>query len=129
MFQIDVQGLDQVRDRLRTVLTQMEQAAPGALETEARQILDASYPLVPYLTGALVRSGEVEGAQQEGRSVVVGLRYGDHGAVPYAAIQHEVTTFDHPGGGEDHYLSKPLFAATEGMLDRLAASIRAAMGG
>jgi len=44
--------------------------------------------------------------------------------VPYAAIQHFNTEYNHPQGGQAFYLQQPYFAATAGMLERLAAALR-----
>jgi hypothetical protein len=118
MFPLDLQGLPQLIYALQRLVTQAPPAFQGAIETEADRILEASYPFVPVDTGALVSSGTVE-ATADGADI----RYGNHGAVPYALIVHEDTTMNHPRGGQHHYLSAPFFAATYGMTARLAADL------
>lgn len=51
------------------------------------------------------------------------IRYGGHGLAPYAIVQHEETSFNHPNGGQHHYLSAPVLAATGDMAQRLAADM------
>jgi hypothetical protein len=118
MFPLDLQGLPQLIHALQRLVTQAPPAFQAASEAEADRILEASYPLVPVDTGALVSSGTVE-ATADGADI----RYGNHGAVPYALIVHESTEMNHPRGGEHHFLSGPFFAATDGMTARLAADL------
>lgn len=128
MLQIDLQGLDQVQQRLQTVLRQMTAAAPGALVEEGQRIMDVSQGLVPVDTGLLKSTGQVQ-LFDAYQATVVELSYGMDGTAPYAAIVEFDTTMNHPNGGQALYLSEPFFAATAGMAERLAASIRAQMGG
>lgn len=128
MLQIDLEGLDMVQQRLRTVVTQMAQAAPTAAVLEGQQIMQTSQALVPVLTGLLRSTGHVD-LLSAYQAVVVELSYGMHGTAPYAAKIHEDTSMNHPRGGQSHFLSEPFFAATAGMLERLATTIRSQMGG
>ena len=121
-----IEGLPAVLQHLGIVVAEAGAATYAAVEQEAKDILAASKPLVPYKSGDLHDSGEVEMTGLPGGEIVAVISYGGHGAVPYAAIQHEDTTFNHPVG-QHHYLSEPFYAATGGMLERLAARIRARM--
>lgn len=51
------------------------------------------------------------------------IRFGGHGLAPYAIVQHENTEYNHPNGGQHHYLSAPFLAATGSMPQRPAADI------
>lgn len=125
----DLTGIPEVQTRLRHVLMQMTQAAGPALYDEGNRIMGVSVELVPIDTGLLRSSAHVERPVITGQEVVVELSYGSKGTVPYAAIVHESTEMNHPNGGQHHFLSEPFFAATTGMLQRLATMIRAQMGG
>lgn len=118
MLTIAFDGIPQLTQALQRLAAQAQQALVLALDAEANRILEASHPLVPLDTGALVSSGTV--ITQADSSEV---RYGNFGAVPYALVQHEETAFNHPRGGEHHYLSKPFLEATGDMAQRLATDI------
>lgn len=119
MVRVEWQGLAemvQAFDRLRA------QALPAmgvALGREGDAILQQSQALVPVDTGALRDSAMRIGPETTRTAVVVELRYGRFGLVPYALEQHENVLYQHPHGGQAHYLSQPLFTATSGMVDRL----------
>jgi hypothetical protein len=118
MISVTLEGLPQLTQALQRLAMQAQQALVLALQAEAERILEDSYPYVPYKEGDLVRSGttieRTDGAE---------IRYGNFGAVPYAIVQHEETSFQHPGGGQHHYLSAPFLAATGDMAQRLAADM------
>jgi hypothetical protein len=118
MISVTFEGLPELQRTLQRLAAQAQQALVLALDAEANRILEASQPLVPLDTGDLVRSGTVitNAAGSE-------VRYGNFGAVPYALVQHEETAFNHPRGGEHHYLSKPFLEATGDMAQRLAADM------
>jgi hypothetical protein len=119
MITLDVQGLAAVQQRLAQLAQAIPRQGVVAVQAEAHRILEASYPLVPVDTGALISSG-ADLALPDGAEI----RYGNHGAVPYAAIVHESVEMNHPHGGEHHFLSKVFYEATADMLQRLVASIR-----
>jgi hypothetical protein len=58
-----------------------------------------------------------------GFTVTATVGYGGRGLAPYALIQHENTEFNHPNGGQHHYLSQPFFEATAGMTERIGAYV------
>ena len=122
MLQVDWQGIEDVSRALDRVRSQALPALALAVHQEARTILEASQQLVPVDTGALRQSGVVEGPAISGYEVTMTLRYGDHGRLSYAADQHFNTQYHH-AHGQSHYLQQPLFEATEGMAQRLAAHI------
>lgn len=120
MITIVFEGIPELQQAFQRLAQQAQQALVLALDAEANRILEASQPLVPLDTGDLVRSGTVI-TNTAGSEV----RYGNFGAVPYALVQHEETAFNHPRGGEHHYLSKPFLEATGDMAQRLAPDIAA----
>lgn len=125
---MDLTGLDTLERQIAGALTRLLQGVGSALRQEAGAILDVSRQLVPIDTHDLVRSGEIEGPTQDGATTTVQIRYGGHGAVPYAAEQHFDTSFQHPRGGQAFYLQQPVFEATAGMLERLAVSLQHTLG-
>jgi hypothetical protein len=122
MFTIEIDGLDVLQQQFRQLAIQAHQALVQALNAEAERILDQSIPLVPVDTGLLVSTGMVE-KQPFGADI----RYGGHGIADYAALVEFDTTMNHPNGGQAHFLSEPLFAATGDMPVRLAADVAAAL--
>lgn len=108
------------------------------LYLEAQGIMTASQPLVPVDTSALRSSGYVNEPVREGDRVEVTLGYGGPAAKinpktgestdAYALFVHENLEAHHPVGGAK-YLELPFNQATRGMKGRVAANIRAKMGG
>lgn len=86
-------------------IRKMDKAVRKALYKEmlsiSKEILVRAKQYVPYLTGALERSGRVKG--YPGRYPVVYTSFGN-AAVPYALLQHEEMGFEHPGGRRAKYL-------------------------
>lgn len=118
MVTVEIEGLHAFAQQLQRLAIVAHQALLEAIAAEAERILEASFPLVPVDTGLLLSTGMTI-AQPQGADI----RYGGHGLAPYAAIVHESTAMNHPNGGQDHFLSQPLFAATGDMLHRLAADM------
>jgi hypothetical protein len=129
----ELTGLDTVRQNLERLPLRLLMQGVMAIDQEDEAILDASRPLVPVDTSSLQRSGRkidaaIQGSVVEG-SVLYGGLEGLQGRIPrnYAHRVHEDTLMRHPRGGQDHYLSQPLFAATSGMLARFAEQLRNAL--
>jgi hypothetical protein len=121
---VDLTGMEGLQQRLASMPAVVLAAATRAIHEEATRILEASQLLVPVDTEALKKTGIVE----EDAAGVVTIRYGGHGSVPYALVQHEDLNYHHDGG-QAKYLQQPFFEATAGMAERLAASIRQSLGG
>ena len=118
MFTLELSGISQLQQAFQRLAMQAQQALVLALQAEAERILEESLPLVPVDTGLLLASGAVE-QQPQGADI----RYGGHGIAFYAALVHEDASMNHPNGGQSHYLSAPLLAATGAMTQRLAADM------
>jgi hypothetical protein len=103
-----------------------------ALRQEGNQIIAVAQTLVPVDTGLLrstlgVDAGALEKPRVPGGVVEVTLRAGSHGTAPYAAKIEMDVTLNHPHGGQAHYLSTPVFAATAGFTDRIATALQGAL--
>jgi hypothetical protein len=128
-----VTGIEQVRQHLQDLSAQVPFLMVLAVQQEGEAVLAASQPLVPIETGALRASGTVSDAALDGAVASVAISYGGPGAgfertpSQYAIVVHEDTTMRHPRGGQAHFLSQPLFEATQGMLERLADAVRVAV--
>lgn len=118
MFTLTLEGLPQLQQALQRLAMQAHQALVLALQAEAERIFEESLPLVPVDTTLLILTGMVEE-----HPAGADIRYGGHGLAPYAAIQHEETSFNHPNGGQHHYLSAVVLSATGDMTQRLAADM------
>jgi hypothetical protein len=125
---LDFTGIDAVLQRLTALERQAAPATEEAVDREMEHVLFMSQPLVPYKTGHLLGTGEVEPAHATGVTVQGAVRYGGHGSADYALVQHEWTGFNHRVGTH-HYLSQPLFEATGDMLQHLADTISKRLGG
>lgn len=125
---LTLDGVSGVTAALNRLATPSFAVIGAALTDEATPILAQSQTLVPVLTGLLKSTGIVEKPLQYGGAVSVTIRYGNFGEAPYAAIQEWDTTFNHPRGGQAHYLQQPLFQATAGFTDRLAQRLRPLLG-
>jgi len=128
----ELTGIPELTQRMQTLAQQIVFLGGIALQQEADAILEASQPLVPVETGSLRNSGKTEPITITGPIVSSGVRYGGtegvQGRIPeqYAIIVHNDTTKRHTVG-QDHYLSQPTFAATSGMLTRIAEQLRNAL--
>jgi hypothetical protein len=93
-----------------------------------REIKSLESPILwcQFDTGLLRSTGHVEAPIQAGPVVSVSLGYGQ-GIAPYAALIEFDVTLNHPHGGQAHYLQQPLFAATGGLLQRIATALRGAL--
>jgi len=78
-------------------------------------------------TGLLRSTGRVETENAPGAEAVVKLSYGGNGLAPYAIYVHERLDLHHPVGSAK-FLQIPFFEATQGMTERLAASMRQHLG-
>jgi hypothetical protein len=120
--------LSQVTQRLAQLPDKAYEAVAKALYEEAIAIMAKSQPLCPVDTGLLRSTGTVETENSPGPEAVVTLSYGGKGQAPYAVYVHERTDLHHPVG-QHHFLSAPFYEATAGMTERLAQTIRTALGG
>jgi hypothetical protein len=87
----------------------------------SKEILERSYVYVPYLSGDLKASGVVKGFP--GRYPVVYTSYGNAN-VPYALMQHENMSFQHPGGKKAKYLELAVDDVRPKMKRRLEVATR-----
>lgn len=84
-------------------------------------LLAASQPLVPVELGELKASGKVEHGP-DGAEVSYSAVSED--GYDYAAIQHEREDYNHPNGGQAHYLADPMTTARNAILAAMAAEVR-----
>lgn len=104
-------------------------AAAGAVgvEAAAQALLDASQPLVPVEEGILKASGRVVGEGLH-RSVTYGRDDDgtEHHAPSnqYVVIQHEDGELNHPNGGEDKFLEKPMHSEHDAIAAAMALPLR-----
>lgn len=124
MLHIQVDGMDTVRQALAGLGAHAQPALARALYEEALAIMEKSQGLCPVDTGLLRSTGRVETENAPGPGASVKLSYGGNGLAPYAAVVHENVAARHPVGTH-HFLSQPLYEATAGMAQRLAASLQA----
>lgn len=120
----EITGLETLQRRLTAIGQESFEVLRRALEQHAEGILQASQPQVPVDTALLQSTGVVE---TDGETVTI--RYGGHGAAPYAIEQHENTQYNHPNGGNHHYLSGPFNEALADLPEHIGQSVRQMLGG
>ena len=125
MITVTLQGVDRVTQNLQRLMQPKAHVLGEALYAEGNRIMGQSVQLVPVDTGLLRSTAHVERPVQEGPVVSVELSYGSHGTAPYAAIVEFTPDppVHHPQG-QFHYLQQPVFQATQGFTQRLAAAIQ-----
>jgi len=125
MITLDLQGMAEVTQRLQRLARPPTHVLGDALHREGMRIMQESLPLVPVDTGLLRSTAAVDQPVEEGPMVSVTLSYGGQGQAPYAAAVHWIPDppVHHPHG-QSHYLQQPLFAATAGFTQRIAADIQ-----
>jgi hypothetical protein len=122
MIKVRVLGAKQSAANIRRMSAAVRKRYYEEILKLSREILSiAKTQYVPYLTGALKRSGKVKGFP--GRYPVVYTSFGNE-SVPYALIQHENLSFFHPGGKRAKYLELAVDDMKPEMERRLAVAAR-----
>lgn len=93
--------------------------AAAGCRAAGEHLLEVSRREVPLDTGALSRSGRVDSNGSEAR---VGISYD----TPYARVQHEDTSLNHPNGRNAKYVEGPMQREQQAMLAIIAGEIRRA---
>jgi hypothetical protein len=104
--------LDAIRQRQKA-------RATGALRAAAYDILGAAQRDAPVEEGTLRASGHVEIREtMDGATATISF------ATPYAARQHEETTWHHPRGGKAKYLEDQVLQRAPRIAKLMAAALR-----
>jgi hypothetical protein len=109
-----VDGMDAFIQEVRSLVPAIREAGGEELQREMVGVLEVSRQLVPYDTGRLSQSGRVDDPVSDGEVVSVYISYGGDNEVPYALIQHEVTSIPHKNGRQAKFLERPLLEWTRG---------------
>lgn len=110
-------GLNDAERRIMAALARATKEA--AIDLQGR-----SQAVVPYDNGDLSRSAEVS-TEVDGTTVRAAVSYD----TPYAAVQHEDTTFRHQDGQQAKYLSEPLQSKAAKYLRYIEGEVEKALGG
>lgn len=86
-------------------------------------VLEESRRLVPIEEGDLMRSGAVRRQSTAAGKTAVAISFN----TPYAARQHEETTWNHKDGRQAKYLEQPLNANGDRVIALIAETCRRAM--
>lgn len=122
MIKVKVLGARQSAANIRRMSKAMRKRYYEEILKLSEEILHISKErYVPYLHGALKRSGKVKG--YPGRYPVVYISFGS-AEVPYALMQHENLKFFHPGGKSAKYLELAVDDVRPRMEKRLAVATR-----
>lgn len=125
---VEIRGANVLVQGLETLGAEALPALASAVFQEAERIMtEAKTQYVPVDTGVLRDSGFVSPPEIGGMEVSVTLGFGG-AASAYALVQHERLDYTHTVGGPK-YLERPVLNATNGMEDRLAETLAAALGG
>jgi len=116
-------GAKEAQANIRALGPAARRAMLSAFEKEAWKIIKtAQGGYVPVLSGDLVFSGMVH--VHPGQYPTVEFGFGGK-AKAYAVIQHENDEFNHPSGGQAHYLSVPVERAMGRVVNTVGEEIRA----
>lgn len=99
-------------------------AAVRGITMGMEHVLQISQQLVPNDEGTLERTGRVV---VDEKALTGAVTYGEGGAEPYAAIQHENLDYHHPGGRQAKFLEQPMHEEREVVAQIVAAQIRRAL--
>lgn len=140
-----LEGLAELQRELERRLRNMQLASPKAMTDVVFDLLGKSVALAPVDLGDLRGSGHanvndatIASGSANGGTSGAGSPGPDRGgkttgevafSEPYAVIQHETLTFNHPKGGEAKYLEKPLAANMGKYVDRLTGKLSDAAQG
>ena len=113
---------DGLVDRVRNALARQNY-------DNARDLAEKASDLAPVEHGDLRGSLEPGGEHGLFNSEAGGLIMTVGSELPYAAVQHEDLTFNHPLGGQAKYLETPLNENRSEYMRRLAGAAREAMKG
>lgn len=112
------------RSRMNTILSEVKTREKAVLEGAGVDLIMASRPKTPLLTGQLMDNIIVEymgmGVAEVSASAKSPKGY------DYAAIQHEAHHFRHPIQGQSHYLREP---ATDWLAPRFAGRVATILRG
>lgn len=116
-----------IRQTLNKFARTVRKAGEQEILREAQEILSASQIVVPFKTGALQGTGNVQGPIRRGKESSVFVIYGGQG-VNYALVRHEVEAERYTTPGTRFkYLTHPfsnLKSFKQGMPKRVEAGIR-----
>jgi hypothetical protein len=130
-FDLNVKGLDRVKDRLDEVIQRVRREVSAELYAIGEEIMAASKEVVPVDTGNLMNSGHVRLPEEFNNEINVKLGYGGP-AAGYALAVHENlnpnVNWKRPGSGPK-YLENPLKERQDAIPGRIAAAARRGVKG
>ena len=121
-MQLEIKGLDEVRDRLESLGLTIQAKIGAALRAEGELVMTEAKRRTPVDTGALRASGLVTGPKKSGTETAVRLSFGNN-AVQYAIPVHERLGISHKVG-RAKYLESAFNEAFAGMAARIADRIK-----
>ena len=120
-YRLTITGSEAVKKRLLVIKAGHVKAFNKALKEEGDIIYELSQNIVPFLSGALQRSGKVEDGY-ENKSYVVAIGYGDESVNPDGTPTEKYARYQHEENIE--YLEEPLALVEAGMTARIAEKVR-----
>ena len=125
MSDLELQGVRELERALDKAGDKANKALAAAMFEEGNRIMTRSKMITPVDIGTLRNSGTVLRPEMRGNQIEVQMGFGG-AASAYAEIQHERTDYHHTVG-EAKFLKKPLDAAKQGLAQRLAKRVNAAI--
>lgn len=114
-----IRGLREVEARIAEALNRIEGASNEAVRDVCFDLLGRSVELAPIEDGELRGSGKVE-FEEDGNKLVGTVSFN----TPYAVVQHEEMSYNHPQGGQAKYLEQPYQQNAERYVRHIADSVR-----
>lgn len=121
---VTVDGLDEVSRSLTQFIKTLETVPMGILLEEAPLIQEVAKSRTPIKTGKLRGSVKVRVTKDKRRPGLYAQASASSKGYDYALIQHETDWFNHPRGGEAHYVESAFTEGVERIIRRLREEVK-----
>jgi hypothetical protein len=121
---VTVEGLDEASRHLTKFLKTLQTVPTQVLLEEAPRIEQTAKNRTPVDTGKLRNSVKVRVSRDKRRPGMYAQASAVHNGYDYAYIQHENEAYNHPNGGQAHFLESAFVEGVERIERRLQTEVR-----
>ena len=121
---VTVEGLNEASRRLTKFLKTLQTVPTQVLLEEAPRIEQTAKNRTPVDTGKLRNSVKVRVSRDKRRPGMYAQASEVHNGYDYAYIQHENEAYNHPNGGQAHFLESAFVEGVERIERRLQTEVR-----
>lgn len=116
---VTVEGLAEASKSLTAFIRKLETVPTNVLLEEAPKIEQVAKSRTPVDTGKLRDSVKVRVSCDKRRPGMLAQASASHSGYDYAYIQHENDSYNHPRGGEAHFVESAFTEGVERIIRRL----------